>query len=198
MKLNRKPFVWAAVLGILLAGSVGGAFAQEIRQEIQPKAGGEYVARLIAQGAAPGMATTLLNIDIDRFSTPEEQAEMLQAYRRGGQDALLEEMRDDRVGRMYRPGHLGVDLLYADSQPTPEGRRIVVIAERWRTFAELYGPSLLGDYPFIVAWFTLEEDGRGEGGLTSAAELYRANGTLAVDSLLRPGAIRLIDVRPRE
>lgn len=148
------------------------------------------------QGAA---RTGPLDISIERWSTVEERSRLLSALSEDGQDGLLRELRGmDEVGRIRSATGLGYPLRYASQSPAENGgRRIVIVTDRPVGFTELRRWSRALDYPFLVAEVHLGPDNRGDGTLTTAAQVRQVNGHILVENFeLQP--IRLEQVRARQ
>ena len=66
--------------------------------------------------------TGRIEIDIDRWSTSAEREQLTATLFKGGQDKLLDALRDVKpVGRIYSTGSIGYDLRYAQQNPPPAG-----------------------------------------------------------------------------
>ncbi|MEW6336547.1 MAG: hypothetical protein ACOY3Y_12800 [Acidobacteriota bacterium] len=157
-----------------------------------------YTATTTVPGASPRASTVMVTLSLDRFSTEEERDALTRALVEGGQQGLLEAARANRVGNLRRVGDLGVNVVFAKQVETPQGTRVAFVAERWVTFGELYTGSRSTKYPFVVGWFTLDENGKGDGALYAATEISfdEATRTVEVENL---GAeqMRLLNVRKR-
>ena len=113
------------------------------------------------------------DINIERWSTPEEAARLRDILTEKGADALLEAVQKlPRVGSIARTGHLGWDIRFAQQIPAAGGgRRIVIATDRPMSFWEAANQPRSADYAFTLAEVRLGPDGKGEGKLVPAAKI---------------------------
>jgi hypothetical protein len=122
---------------------------------------------------ARGSAATTYDINIERWSTPEEAARLRDILTEKGEDALLEAVQKlPRMGSIARTGHLGWDIRFAQQIPAAGGgRRIVIATDRPMSFWEAANQPRSADYAFTLAEVRLGPDGKGEGKLVPAAKI---------------------------
>jgi hypothetical protein len=123
---------------------------------------------------SPGRASTgTLDINIERWSTPEEAARLRDILAEKGEGALLEALQKlPRVGSIQRTGQLGWDIHFAQQIPASNGsRRIVIATDRPMSFWEAANRPRSADYAFTLAEIRLGPDGKGEGKLVPAAKI---------------------------
>jgi len=122
---------------------------------------------------ARGSAATTYDINIERWSTPEEAARLKDILAEKGADALLETVQKlPRVGSIARTGHLGWDIRFAQQiAAAGGGRRIVIATDRPMSFWEASNQPRSADYAFTLAEVRLGPDGKGEGKLVPAAKI---------------------------
>src|SRR6476659_3325779 len=82
--------------------------------------------------------TGTLDINIERWATPEEAARLRDIRTEKGEDALLEAVQKlPRMGSIARTGNLGWDIRFAQQIPAAGGgRRIVIATDRPMSFFE--------------------------------------------------------------
>jgi hypothetical protein len=118
-------------------------------------------------------AAGTLDINIERWSTPEEAARLRDILSEKGADALLDAVQKmPRVGSIARTGQLGWDIRFAQQIAAGGGgRRIVIATDRPLSFWEASNQPRSADYAFTLAEVRLGPDGKGEGKLVPAAKI---------------------------
>ena len=123
-------------------------------------------------------ANGILEITIDKLSTPEERKKLLDTVVAKGQEKLLSELQKAPVkGRIRIPGWTGADpnnyrtgwnLRYAWHEPLPEGdEKIVLGVDRYMSFLEIRNQPKSVDYPFTLVQIHMKANGTGEGKLAA-------------------------------
>jgi hypothetical protein len=123
-------------------------------------------------------ANGILEITIDRWSTAQERAKLLETVAAKGQDKLLSELQKAPVkGRIRIPGWTGADpnnyrtgwnLRYAWHEPLPDGgEKVVLGVDRYMSFLEIRNQPKSVDYPFTLVQIHMKKDGTGEGKLAA-------------------------------
>lgn len=113
-------------------------------------------------------------LNIDRFSTPQEEAELNAALQKG-QDELLSVLRKMKAGRITIGNGVGITANAIFGSTGEDGRtKITVIYERYLRFGELRYGARSADYKFGYAELYVGR-GTGEGMLIPAA-LIRLKG----------------------
>src|SRR4030095_15383007 len=106
-------------------------------------------------------ANGIVEIRVEKWSTPEEREKLIGTFLEKGQDGLLRSLEKVKAhGRIRLPGamgpgrasaqaSLGNDLRYAWHSPLPEGgTRIVIGTDRFISFQEQANQPRTIDYPF--------------------------------------------------
>jgi hypothetical protein len=130
---------------------------------------------------APG-TTAVMDINVTRWSTPQEREKLLTTAVEKGPDALLRELqRMPNHGRIRIPGwmgpdphnaRLGWDLHYAWNTPGDDGgQRIVIATDRYIGFWEARERPRTIDYPFMLIEIRLDRSGRGVGKMAVATKI---------------------------
>ena len=123
-------------------------------------------------------ANGILEITVDKWSTPEERGKLLETVMAKGQEKLLSELQKAPVkGRIRIPGWTGADpnnyrtgwnLRYAWHEPLPNGGEKVVLAvDRYMSFLEIRNQPRSVDYPFTLVQIHVQKDGKAEGQLAA-------------------------------
>jgi hypothetical protein len=93
-----------------------------------------------AMGTSTQMGRTIsIKININQFSTDEDRAILVEAYKKGQNQGLvnaLTKMKAD--GHIAITGTIGYDLSYIRLIPTPTGRKIRFVTNRLLRFGEHY------------------------------------------------------------
>ena len=164
-RLSSLPVILVILAGLAVAARDTSAFDKS-------------VLRLRAFGVnlnspARGSAATTYDINVERWSTPEEAARLRDILSEKGADALLEAVQKmPRVGSIARTGHLGWDIRFAQQiAAAGGGSRIVIATDRPMSFWEAANQPRSADYAFTLAEVRLGPDGKGEGKLVPAAKI---------------------------
>jgi hypothetical protein len=127
-------------------------------------------------------ANAVVQINIDKWSTPEERERLITTMLEKGSDALLRELQKAPVkGRFRIPSArrpdphqlaLGHDIRYAWQTPLPEGgRRIILVTDRYIGFQEARNQPRTIDYPFTLMEIRVDKEGKGEGKAAVATKI---------------------------
>jgi hypothetical protein len=88
-----------------------------------------------------------VTVNIESYSTPEDQKMLIDAFASGGHNALVNTLSKMKSkGRVAITGTLGYQIAYIRSFPTENGRTIRLITDRPIKFAEAYASTRSGDY----------------------------------------------------
>jgi len=135
---------------------------------------------MIIQANAMGTSTQMgkmvsVNIYIDQFSTQEDRKALIDAFKRSGQDGLVDVLEDMKPkGRVrFASGGVGNDVKYIIELPPSKGRRhIRLVTDRNIAFGELYSGTRSRDYSVGAIELFLTPDGKGcEGTVLPACKL---------------------------
>src|SRR3954447_25623351 len=134
--------------------------------------------RMTIQATARGTSTQLgrmidINIYIEAYSTPDDRNALIDAFKRRGQDGLVDALQDMKPkGRVrFSSGGVGNDVKYIIELPSKKGRRLRLITVRWLSFAELYNSNRIADYNVGAIELNLTPDGKGTGTVLPACRL---------------------------
>ena len=80
-----------------------------------------------------------VTLNIYEFSTPADRQILIQAYSKGQNQGLVNALQKMKaVGHVEITGTLGTDCSYIKMIPTPTGRKIFFVTNRWIRFGEAY------------------------------------------------------------
>jgi len=135
--------------------------------------------RMTIQATAMGTSTQLgkmysVNIIVEQFSTPEDRAALIDAFKRSGQDGLVKVLEDMKPkGRIrFASGGVGNDIKYIIELPAEKGhRRLRLVTDRTLAFGELYQGTRSRDYTVGAIELDLTPDGKGSGTVLPACKL---------------------------
>jgi len=160
-RLLRNGVIVSLLLSV--AGSVTLAYGQ---------------GRMTIQATAKGTSTQLgriidVNIYIEAYSTSDDRNALIDAFKRRGQDGLVDALQDMKPkGRVrFSSGGVGNDVKYIIELPSKEGRRLRLITDRWLSFTELYNSNRNVDYNVGAIELNLTPDGKGSGTILPACKL---------------------------
>jgi len=135
-------------------------------------------ARMTIQATAMGTSTQMgkiynVNIHIEQFSTPDDREALIDAFKRSGQDGLVDVLEDMKPkGRVrFASGGVGNDVKYIIELPSKSGRRFRLVTDRNMAFGELYAGTRSTDYSVGAIELVLTPDGKGSGTVLPACKL---------------------------
>jgi hypothetical protein len=180
------------IAAVVLAGL---AVAPAVRAAT-PEGQEKFSAFAVDLGGSYGAATSLVQVTVNRWSTPEEKSHLESVLAESGPDALLAALqKTEPVGRLYSPGHIGYDLRFAYQVPLATGgRRIIVGTDRPLSFYEASRRPRSVDYPFTVLEMRVDENGRGQGKLVVAGKVTSMGDTIELENYTTT-PVRLMQVR---
>ena len=183
----KSAFAFAAVLGLMAAAPVA-------RAEKRPAV--EKFRAFAVDLTGPNAASTHVQIDIQRWSTPEELDRLKDIFTESGDEALLDAVRDTApVGTIRTPNTLAHELRFAFQVPLPDGaRRIVIGTDRRTGFWEAANQARSLDYPFTVIEMRVDAAGRGQGHLVPAGRMMQFGERVEVENY-NVTPVRLMQVR---
>jgi len=163
----------------LLAGSVAiaGLFpAVTFRTDAQDKPKRETI-QATAMGQQRAMGKMFhVTINVESYSTPEDQAVLIDAFQRGGHHALVKALSNmESKGRVAITGTLGYQIAYIRTVPTENGRRIRLITNRPIQFAEAYASTRTKDYDLSAMEINIEQDQKNSNGSLVVAGKFKVD-----------------------
>ena len=142
-------------------------------------------------------AQGLIDITVERWSTPAQRDKLRAVLLSEGADKLLDVLKDmPRVGYFNTPGTLRWELRYAWKTAQPDGgERVVLATDRRISFREAYRQSRTLDYPFTVIELRMNRDGEGEGMMSLATKIIpdREGNTVTLENWgIQPVQLKLV------
>src|SRR5215469_663725 len=114
-----------------------------------------------------------VTIIIENLSTPDDQKALIDAFKRSGQDGLIDVLEDMKPkGRVrFASGGVGNDVKYIIELPSKNGRRLRLVTDRWLLWGELYNSTRSSDYNVGAIELNLTPDGKGSGTVLPACRI---------------------------
>lgn len=146
---------------------------------LSPLGFGQKGAVETIDATATGTSTQLgknfgVKILIYEFSSPEDRETLVQAYKKGQNEGLVNALSKMRsVGRISFPGTVGYDISFIREIDTPSGRTIRFITNRKIAFGESYWSNQTKSYNLTAGEINLndQDKSKSEGVLFPAAQL---------------------------
>ena len=125
-----------------------------------------------AGGPLSSPVTAQLDIVIDRWSTEQERAQLMDALIQGQDTAVDVLARFEPVGSVRTRGNLRWALRFAQQTPQEGGaQRISLVTDRPMSFSEIAQQPRTVAYPFTIIELAVNETGDGEGKLSQAVKM---------------------------
>ena len=133
-------------------------------------------------GLSTRSVTRNFTLRINGISSDDQVKNFISELERGGQDDLLDAIKDQDLGSLSIGGQIGrrINMAWVDDV---EGRKkLTIIFERWIGFAELRGGYRSLNYPFsYIELFIDPETGKAEGNYFAAARIRYKNNNVEVE-----------------
>src|SRR5215203_109701 len=146
-------------------------------------------------GTAMGTSTQMgriVNVDvrINEFSTSEDQAVLMEAFKAGGSEGLANALDKMKAkGRVAITGTLGYDLNYIREFKMPDGsRKIRFVTDRQILFAEAWGSTRSKDYMLAMGEINFPNEKGKSTGVLMPATMMKLNksGELELETYQNP------------
>jgi hypothetical protein len=179
----------ALLFAVLLITGVTLAFSADDRQVETIDA--------TAMGTSTQLGKTVnVKVTIYEFSTPEDRQILLDAYKKGQNQGLVNALTKMKaVGRIAITGTLGYDLSYIGLVPTDTGRKIRFVTNRLLRFGEVYNNSQSIAYNLTAGEIEINDKDKSKsaGVLYPAAQLViNKEGQLQIE--LRKNTWKLVNI----
>ena len=131
-----------------------------------------FTANVMSVGGPGRSRTTTMDITIERWSSEEERAALLEVAKQNDSRELVRAMRDlDRIGTARLRGGLSYDIRYSREFMDGETRHIVLATDRPIGAQEARANWRTMENNISIVQMELGEDGRGEGTFMVGAEV---------------------------
>jgi hypothetical protein len=170
--MTKKRFLCGLTLSGMLAISSGFFLLTALKAGAQDKPKRETIqATAMGQQRASGKVFSV-TVNIESYSTPEDQKALMDAFSAGGHDALTKTLSKMKSkGRVAITGTMGYQIAYIRTFPTENGRRIRLLTDRPIQFAEAYVSGRTKDYDLSALEINLNADPKqSDGGLIVAGK----------------------------
>jgi hypothetical protein len=189
-KSNIREFSYRGLLlAALLLTAVTLALSQDAR-----KVG---TIDATAMGTSTQLGKTVnVKVTIYEFSTDEDRQILIEAFKKGQNQGLVNALTKMRaVGRIAITGTIGYDLSFIRLIPTPTGRKIRFVTNRWIRFGEAYYDSQSKAYNLTAGEFEINDSDKDKstGFLYPAAQLV-INKEGQLDIQLRKNPWKLVNI----
>jgi hypothetical protein len=131
-----------------------------------------------------GAATATVDIRVQRYSTDQERDQLMDAFKSGGQDKLLDVLQKlPVVGYIRTPTSLRYDLHFARQVPNPEGgRKVILLTDRHLAMWEVVNSTRSVDYPFTLIQLEMGADGTGVGKASIATKITQNDNEIELEN----------------
>jgi hypothetical protein len=168
LTMIKRSLVAGIVCVAMLAAAPGGRVAAQDEQEYRET----FTGTLVGIGGSAGGRTASFTLRLTASTSSAAAGRYAHLLKSKGQEALLDQLRGKDVGTFSVEGQTGRDVNFAFVQSTPEGRRVIVLFERWMQLFERRNGTRSEDYPFTYMEFSLDQKGKGTGTFIGAAKVY--------------------------
>jgi hypothetical protein len=188
---------WTLVLGVLCGLIMGQMLVFAAGRETKET----FTGSVVGIGGRLGGVVRPFTLTIEGYTSNEEALRFATTLKEKGQEALLQEMQKQKLGRFALNGDVGREINVVREHKTEHGRKITLVFERWLQMFELRYGTRSQDYPFTYAEIYLSDDGKGEGTLIPAAKIYfddKEENTVAIENFgIYPARLANIELRSR-
>lgn len=118
-------------------------------------------------GMQVGGRTSMMDLTVTEWTTPEEREHLIKTLVNDGQEALRQALQDvSTKGRVNRRGQMGINWRYAFQYEKSGGRTIVMASDRPINAEEMISRTITQrDFSITLAIIELDEEDRGAGTL---------------------------------
>jgi hypothetical protein len=197
--MTRKAFLCGLTLSGMLAISSGFFVLTVLKAGAQDKPKRETIqATAMGQQRASGKMFSV-TVNIESYSTPEDQKILSDAFKNGGHDALVKTLSKMKSkGRVAITGTLGYQIAYIRSFPTENGRRIRLVTDRPIQFTEAYVNGRTKDYDLSAIEINLNADPKQSDGSLIVAGKFKVDKSQQISfESYGSGPWRLVNIMER-
>jgi len=140
-----------------------------------------------------------VTVNIESYSTAEDQKTLSDAFKNGGHDALVKTLSKMKSkGRVAITGTLGYQIAYIRSFPTENGRRIRLVTDRPIHFTEAYVNGRTKDYDLSAIEINLKADPKQSDGSLIVAGKFKIDKSQQISfESYGSGPWRLVNIMER-
>lgn len=132
-----------------------------------------FVGQATSTGSVISGASRL-QITIQRWSTPQETAQLRDSFGELGQAGVVGALDSFEQAGFIRTGTgVGDPLQFATAERTEDGWFVLIATTRPIAAVESYFNLRSMEFPLLVVELQLDVDGNGEGAIAAGAQLYR-------------------------
>ena len=198
--MTKKGFFCGLTLFGMLAISSGFFILTSLKAGAQDKPKRETIqATAMGQQRAAGK-TFHVTVNIESYSTPEDQKALVDAFNAGGHDVLVKTLSKMKSkGRIAITGTVGYQIAYIRSLPTESGRTIRLVTDRPIQFTEAYVNGRTKDYDLSALEINLNTDQKQSDGTLIVAGKFKVdkNQQISFESY-GSGPWRLVNIMERD
>jgi hypothetical protein len=178
----RKAFLTIVVAAAAVATAAAQQQSAAQLANNAPESFTAFAVNMNAQRA--GATTSQVDIHVQRYSTDKERDELLDAFKNGGQDKLLDALQKlPVVGYIRTPTSLRYDLHFARQVPNPEGgRKIILLTDRHMAMWEVVNSTRSMNYPFTLIQLQLGPDDKGVGKASIATKITQQDNVIELEN----------------
>jgi hypothetical protein len=125
----------------------------------------------VGMGGDLGHVSMPFTLEITGLTSKEQADQFEQVLSSKGQGELLKAMSKSKLGTFAFEGQLGHDINFVQERRTESGISITVLFERWLHMFELRYGTRSEDYPFTYVEMVINNKGKGEGSMVTAAKI---------------------------
>ncbi len=124
-----------------------------------------------------------MDITIDKWSTDDERAALIDAFKKGGNDGLYAALQKQApYGYVSQPGGLGYKIRFARQVKTDGGSKVIVVTDKFVSNVNFDASSVFLKYPITAAEMVLDEKGDGTGTMIVGCRLgFGEDGELRIE-----------------
>jgi hypothetical protein len=117
-----------------------------------------------------------VTVNIESYSTAEDQKILIDAFTSGGHDALVKTLSKMKSkGRVAITGTIGYQIAYIRSIPTENGRTIRLITDRPIQFREAYASGRTKDYDLSAMEINIAKEQKNSDGSLIVAGKFKVD-----------------------
>jgi hypothetical protein len=140
-----------------------------------------YTGTAIGMGGQMGNVSIPFTLEIDGQTSDQEVQQYKQVLETKGGAELLQAMSKNKLGTFTFEGRPGHDVNFVQERPEEKGRSITVLFERLVRIFEVSKKTKSADYPFTCIELFVNESGKGDGSIVTAAKISLKTNIAAID-----------------